>query len=53
MIMGIVKEDKFEFFRAIILFHILQFLLMTTRYAFSIHIRSRSSLEAISMRLYR
>ena len=53
MIMGIVKEDKLEFFGAIILFHILQFLLMTTRYAFSIHIRSRSSLKAISMRLYR
>jgi hypothetical protein len=51
--MGIIEENKFEFFGAIILFHILQFLLMTTRYAFSIHIRSRSSLKAISMRLYR
>lgn len=52
MIMRIIEEDKLELFRTIILLHILQFLFMSARYAFSIHIRSRSSLEAISMRLY-
>lgn len=52
MIMRIIEEDKFELFCTIILLHILQFLFMSARYAFSIHIRSRSSLEAISMSLY-